>query len=278
MDSCRERPRDTATARGRRLKAPSTRLVSGISSYGFTAKTDMLLSGCVVLLVVSLVYKNGVNANPKTLKDDFNPLKFKGKWWVDSFSQAIYGDADRCAHFTIQKDHDNVYRIKAEYIDTDNELVEMSVDVNEDDRHPSRFILKIADDVIMETAIIETDYDNWAVVWAKSGTAAAYHVVTRKPNAEDQFLPAIQAALDKEGLKKDTFKKTRAPNLRQTVPTGDAASVRVFRSTPGKQRRNARVAVASVSTVRARLIRASQAGKVSDTEPSDESYVAPSGQ
>ncbi|KAH6932900.1 hypothetical protein HPB50_010630 [Hyalomma asiaticum] len=42
---------------------------------------------------------------------------------------------------------------------------------------------------------------------------------------------------------------TRAPNLRQTVPKGDAASVRVVRSTPGKQRRNARVAVASVSTV-----------------------------
>ncbi|XP_037509629.2 uncharacterized protein LOC119386386 [Rhipicephalus sanguineus] len=171
----------------------------------------MLPSACAVLLIVSLVDRNGVHANPKTLKDDFNPLKFKGKWWVDSFNQAIYGDADRCAHFTIQKDHDNVYKIKAEYIDTDNELVEMSVDVNEDDRHPSRFMLKISDDVIMETAIIDTDYDNWAVVWAKSGTAAAYHVVTRKPNAEDQFLPAIQAALDKEGLKKDDFKKV--PNM-----------------------------------------------------------------
>ncbi|KAH6940163.1 hypothetical protein HPB50_025971 [Hyalomma asiaticum] len=44
--------------------------------------------------------------------------------------------------------------------------------------------------------------------------------------------------------------ETRAPNLRQTVPKGDAASVRVIRSTPGKQRRNARVAVALVSTVR----------------------------
>ncbi|KAH6938647.1 hypothetical protein HPB50_011227 [Hyalomma asiaticum] len=44
--------------------------------------------------------------------------------------------------------------------------------------------------------------------------------------------------------------ETRAPNLRQTVPKGDAASVRVVRSTPGKQRRNARVAVASVSSVR----------------------------
>ncbi|KAH6922759.1 hypothetical protein HPB50_018803 [Hyalomma asiaticum] len=44
--------------------------------------------------------------------------------------------------------------------------------------------------------------------------------------------------------------ETRAPNLRQTVPKGNAASVHVVRSTPGKQRRNARVAVASVSTVR----------------------------
>ncbi|KAH6935500.1 hypothetical protein HPB50_006285 [Hyalomma asiaticum] len=42
--------------------------------------------------------------------------------------------------------------------------------------------------------------------------------------------------------------ETRAPNLRQTVTKDDAASVQVVRSTPGKQRRNARVA--SVSTVR----------------------------
>ncbi|KAH6936860.1 hypothetical protein HPB50_023802 [Hyalomma asiaticum] len=72
--------------------------------------------------------------------------------------------------------------------------------------------------------------------------------------------------------------ETRAPNLRQTVPKGGAASVRVVRSTPGKQRRNASVAVASVSTVRARLVRVTQAANASDTEPSDESYVAPSGQ
>ncbi|KAH6920513.1 hypothetical protein HPB50_028499 [Hyalomma asiaticum] len=44
--------------------------------------------------------------------------------------------------------------------------------------------------------------------------------------------------------------ETRAPHLQQTVPKGDAASVRVVRSPPGKQRRNARVLVASVSTVR----------------------------
>ncbi|KAH6924316.1 hypothetical protein HPB50_015260 [Hyalomma asiaticum] len=44
--------------------------------------------------------------------------------------------------------------------------------------------------------------------------------------------------------------ETRAPNLRQTVPKGDAASVRVVRSTPGQQLRNARVAVASGSTLR----------------------------
>ncbi|KAH6937911.1 hypothetical protein HPB50_005112 [Hyalomma asiaticum] len=44
--------------------------------------------------------------------------------------------------------------------------------------------------------------------------------------------------------------ETHGPNLRQTVRKDDAESVRVVRSTPGKQRRNARVAVASVSTVR----------------------------
>ncbi|KAH6924230.1 hypothetical protein HPB50_013939 [Hyalomma asiaticum] len=63
----------------------------------------------------------------------------------------------------------------------------------------------------------------------------------------------------------------------EAFTTGDAASVRVVPSTPGKQRRNARVAVASVSTVRARLIRPIQVANVSDTEPSYESYVAPSG-
>ncbi|KAH6930097.1 hypothetical protein HPB50_009434 [Hyalomma asiaticum] len=49
--------------------------------------------------------------------------------------------------------------------------------------------------------------------------------------------------------------ETRAPNLRQTVPKSDAASVRVVRSTPGNQRINARVAVASVSTVRDSAVR-----------------------
>ncbi|KAH6939776.1 hypothetical protein HPB50_021580 [Hyalomma asiaticum] len=44
--------------------------------------------------------------------------------------------------------------------------------------------------------------------------------------------------------------ETRAPNLRPTVPNGDAVRVRVVRNTPGRQRRNARVAVASVCTVR----------------------------
>ncbi|XP_077512321.1 uncharacterized protein LOC144123342 [Amblyomma americanum] len=171
----------------------------------------MLHPRLFILLVSAAVARYGVMANPKTLKDVFNPLRFKGKWWVDSFNQAIYGDADRCAHFTIQKDHDNVFRVKTEYVSTDNELVEMSVDVVEDERHPSRFLLKIGDEIILETAIIDTDYDNWAVVWAKSGTVGAYHVVTRKPNAEDQFLSAIQAALDKEGLKKADFKKV--PNM-----------------------------------------------------------------
>ncbi|KAH6930661.1 hypothetical protein HPB50_016292 [Hyalomma asiaticum] len=70
--------------------------------------------------------------------------------------------------------------------------------------------------------------------------------------------------------------ETRDPNLRHIVAKGDAASVRSVRSTPGKKRRNARVAVASVSTGRARLIRATEAANVSDTETSDESNVAPS--
>ncbi|CAN8029047.1 unnamed protein product [Ixodes persulcatus] len=165
----------------------------------------------VLELLVIFYIAEWAQGNPKNLMDNFNPTKFSGKWWVDSFSQAIYGDADRCAHFTINKDHDNMYTIKAEYLDTEGQLVEMSVDVNEDQRHPARFILKVGDDVIMETAVVGSDYDNWAVIWAQSGTAAAFHVVTRKPNMEDQFLGAIQAVLDKEGLKKADFKKV--PNM-----------------------------------------------------------------
>ncbi|KAH6947730.1 hypothetical protein HPB50_021088 [Hyalomma asiaticum] len=89
---------------------------------------------------------------------------------------------------------------------------------------------------------------------------------------------SIAAATARHTLFRFVSFDTRAPNLRQTVPKGDAASVRSVRSTPGKQRRNARVAVASVSTVCARLMRATEAANVSDTEPSDESYVVPSGQ
>ena len=51
------------------------------------------------------------------------------------------------------------------------ELVNMSVDVKEDPRHPSRFFLEVGGETLMEIAVVGTDYTNWAVIWAKSGSA-----------------------------------------------------------------------------------------------------------
>ncbi|XP_064474452.1 uncharacterized protein LOC135388679 [Ornithodoros turicata] len=166
-----------------------------------------ILTTVIVVTLAKMSY-----GTPKYVMEGFTPVKFAGKWWVDSFSQAIYGDTDRCAHFTIQKNHDDVYKITAEYVSEDNELVELAIDVTEDDRHPARFFLKVGDDTIMEIAIVGSDYDNWAVVWAKSGTVASYNVVTRKPNMESQFQGPIQEVLDKVGVKKSEFK---------TVPNED---------------------------------------------------------
>ncbi|KAH6919670.1 hypothetical protein HPB50_029342 [Hyalomma asiaticum] len=59
--------------------------------------------------------------------------------------------------------------------------------------------------------------------------------------------------------------ETRAPNLRQTVPKGDAASVRVVRSMPAESSEETRASLSPRYPPCA-------------TEPSDESYVAPSGQ
>ncbi|KAH6922304.1 hypothetical protein HPB50_012564 [Hyalomma asiaticum] len=69
---------------------------------------------------------------------------------------------------------------------------------------------------------------------------------------------SIAAATARPTFSRFISLETRAPNLRQTVRKGDAASARVVRSTPGKQRRNG-VAVASVSTVRDRLSRPTRA-------------------
>lgn len=61
-------------------------------------------------------------------------------------------------------------------------------------------------DVIMEITVIGTDYDNWAVVWTKSGTVLSYNVVTRKPNMEGQFQGSIEEVLSKVDMKKADFK------------------------------------------------------------------------
>lgn len=47
----------------------------------------------------------------------------------------------------------------------------MNVDIKEDSRHPARFFLEVGGEVLMEIAVVGTDYDNWAVIWAKSGSA-----------------------------------------------------------------------------------------------------------
>ncbi|OQR74685.1 hypothetical protein BIW11_08903 [Tropilaelaps mercedesae] len=134
-------------------------------------------------------------------------MQFLGKWWIDSYSQAIYGDADRCAHVVLKKEGGETYKIEAQYISEDGELVTMSIDIKEDSRHPARFFLEVGGETLMEIAVVGTDYENWAVIWAKSGSAASYNVITRTPNMEDKFHDPIQAVLDKADLKKVSFKK-----------------------------------------------------------------------
>ena len=51
----------------------------------------------------------------------------------------------------------------------------MTVDVKEDSRHPSRFFLEVGGETIMEIAVVGTDYENWAVIWAKSGSACEFN-------------------------------------------------------------------------------------------------------
>ncbi|XP_003748345.1 uncharacterized protein LOC100904779 [Galendromus occidentalis] len=148
----------------------------------------------------------GSDASPAHIMDSIEPEKFLGKWWVDSFSHAIYGDADRCAHVVLSK-HGDEWKVAAQYIADDGELVQMSVDVKEDKRHPSRFFLEVGGETLMEIAVVGTDYTNWAVIWAKSGSATSYNVITRTPNMEDKFHDPIQAVLDKANLKKVNFHK-----------------------------------------------------------------------
>lgn len=52
----------------------------------------------------------------------------------------------------------------------------MSIDIKEDSQHPARFYLDMGGETLMEIAIVGTDYANWAVVWAKSGSAGACSV------------------------------------------------------------------------------------------------------
>lgn len=39
-------------------------------------------------------------------------------WWVDSFTESIYGDADRCAHFVIKKSG-NDFLLETQFISTE---------------------------------------------------------------------------------------------------------------------------------------------------------------
>ncbi|XP_022685658.1 uncharacterized protein LOC111258552 isoform X1 [Varroa jacobsoni] len=159
----------------------------------------------IAVTIVDLLSR--VCASPAHIMDSIDAEKFLGKWWVDSYSQAIYGDADRCAHVVLTKQAGESYQIQAEYISEEGELVTMSIDVKEDSQHPARFYLDMGDQTLMEIAIVGTDYANWAVVWAKSGSAASYNVITRAPNMEDKFHDPIQAVLDKANLKKVNFQR-----------------------------------------------------------------------
>lgn len=71
---------------------------------------------------------------------------------------------------------------------------------------PSRKTMTIFTKSPLNTSQMRTDYDNWAVVWTKSGTVLSYNVVTRKPNMEGQFQGSIEEVLSKVDMKKADFK------------------------------------------------------------------------
>lgn len=47
-------------------------------------------------------------------------------------------------------------------------MTELDLNVKEDKSHPARFFLEAGGAVLMEVGVVASDYDNWAIVWAKS--------------------------------------------------------------------------------------------------------------
>ncbi|OQR68371.1 hypothetical protein BIW11_12956 [Tropilaelaps mercedesae] len=147
-------------------------------------------------------------AGPKFLQEPFDATKFQvgHVWWVDSFTESIYGNADRCAHFVVKKKGDD-FLLESQFIAADGELVEVDLVVKEDKSHPARFFLEAGGAVVMEIGVVATDYNNWSIVWAQSNGNAAYHVVTTKPQNQEPFQDKLNEVFDKLGYKAADFKK-----------------------------------------------------------------------
>jgi len=171
----------------------------------------MKFSCLILCFVISLA--SGTNAGgPAFLMEPFDEKKFEvgHKWWVDSYTDVIYGDADRCAHFTVTKveGQDN-HRIATEFINPSGDLIKMQFVVKDDPAHPARFFLEADGNVIIEIGVVATDYDNWAIVWSSTLGKSAYHVTTTKPQNQAPFQAQIDAVLTKLGLKAADLRKVK---------------------------------------------------------------------
>ena len=47
-------------------------------------------------------------------------------------------------------------------------MTELDLAVKEDKSHPARFFLEAGGATVMEVGVVDSDYNNWAVVWAQS--------------------------------------------------------------------------------------------------------------
>lgn len=47
-------------------------------------------------------------------------------------------------------------------------MTELDLTVKEDKSHPARFFLEAGGATLMEVGVVDSDYDNWAIVWAQS--------------------------------------------------------------------------------------------------------------
>jgi len=159
-----------------------------------------------------------VAGGPAFLMEPFDQKKFTHgqKWWVDSYTSSIYGDADRCAHFIV-KENAGKFTIASQWIDGDNQVNQAELVVKEDSSHPARFFLEAEGDLVFEIGVVATDYDNWGIVWAKTGDKSAYHVTTTKPQNQAPFQAQIDEALKKLSINGAEMRKVKNEDCKDTL-------------------------------------------------------------